>query len=238
MTRHNGQLAVLKIALPDPAAETATALLRLLDGHGAVRLLEHDAEHHASLLELCDPGTFAAAMPIEQADDAAAAGLPPLWNLPATSMPALPQLSEVIEQRASMLRRRADRLKDPLLQMGADLYGSLATQAASARVLHGDANQRNVLQSARGWLAIDPRPMLGDPCSELTMWVTTRLDEVADPVQRVSTLAARLELPRTRALTWVAAHTLLLCSWLQHSGEPGPLETYRTAARDLIAALG
>lgn len=238
VTRTDGEPAVLKVALPDPQGEAAAAVLRLLDGRGAVRLLEHDSEHHAFLLEWGDPGTFAAAMPLAEADDAAVAVLPPLWALSPSSLPDLPRSADVAQQRAHQLRQRAERLEDPLLGAGADLFASLATEAVRPRVLHGDANQRNVLRSARGWLVIDPRPMLGEPCFELAAWVTTRLDEVADPVRRVTALADRLALPPDRALAWVAAQTLMLCSWLQHSGEPGPLETYRGAARRLLAALG
>jgi len=237
--RADGGPGVLKIALPDPVENVAVEMLRVLDGRGAVRLFEHDPDCHASLLELCSPGTFAAACPLDEADDAAVSVLPPVWALPAASLPALPalpRLSDVARQRAVRLRHRADQLDDDLLRDGADLYATLAEGDDAACVLHGDANQRNVLQSERGWLAIDPRPMVGDPCADLAMWITTRLDEVADPVERVTALAARLELPPTRALRWVAGQTMLLCSWLQHSGEPGPLETYRRAACDLTAA--
>lgn len=156
-------------------------------------------------------------------------------------MDTQPQLAFVTEdarssRRADQLRERADRLDDALLSDGADLYASLVNAPTRAQVLHGDANQRNVLQSERGWLAIDPRPMVGDPCADLATWVTTRLDEASSPVSRVADLADRLELPRPRALTWAAAQTLLLCSWLQDSGEAGPLDTYRNAARALMTA--
>lgn len=234
--RDDGTPAVLKIAFPDSAEQDAVTLLRVLDGAGAVRLLEHDPDQHVTLLERCEPGTFAAAVSLAQADDAATVVFPPLWALSPAAIPDLPQQEEVAQQRAGMLRDRAEQFGDQLLFDGADLYDTLAASINARCVLHGDANQRNVLQSSRGWLTIDPRPMIGDPCSELALWVTTRLDEVAAPVERVVTLARRLGLPAERTLAWVAVQAALLCSWLESSGELGPLDTYRKATVTLLSA--
>lgn len=122
VTRADSQPAVLKIALPDPHGANAVAVLRLLGGRGAVQLLEYDSSHHASLLELCQPGTFAAALPAAEVDTAAASVLPQIWDIPPAALPLLPRLADVAVQRATLVRERADQLDDPLLRHGADLY--------------------------------------------------------------------------------------------------------------------
>jgi len=70
------------------------------------------------------------------------------------------------------------------------------------------------------------------------MWLVTRLDEEPNPVQHVTDLASRLDLPRWPTTAWVAAQTLQLYSWLQISNEAGPLELYRSAGRALLTAIG
>jgi streptomycin 6-kinase len=43
----------------------------------------------------------------------------------------------------------------------------LLTPGAGDCLLHVDLHALNVLRSPRGWLAIDPKPCLGDPCAEV-----------------------------------------------------------------------
>lgn len=237
VTCADGTPAVLKVSFADETERHAVSLLRLLDGAGAVRLLDHDPDDHVSLLELCEPGTWAALEPVRETDNAAAAVLPTHWQASPTLLPNLPRLSEIAQQQADMLRSRAAQFGDQLLYDAADLQTAMAANTAHTHVLHGDANQRNVLRSRRGWLAIDPRPVLGDPCYDLAAWTTNRIDEVDRPVDRVVTLARRLGLAEDRALAWVATQTALLCSWLQRSGESGVLQVYRAATTDILVAL-
>ena len=55
--RADGSGAVLKIQFPDHESELEAAALELLDGDGAVRLIEYDLDRRALLLERCRPGT-------------------------------------------------------------------------------------------------------------------------------------------------------------------------------------
>ena len=55
----DGTRAVLKLIYPHREAEHEAEALALWDGDGAVRLLAHDDERWAMLLERCEPGTHA-----------------------------------------------------------------------------------------------------------------------------------------------------------------------------------
>ena len=235
--RADGTKAVLKISIPDADDERSAAALRAYDGNGAVRLFEHEPVDRVWLIEHCDPGTTAASVPPSESDRAAADVLPRLWATVGTQLRGVPLLTDVIKARSAMVRERAERLDDPLCHRGADLLAELATVNEHDRLLHGDFNQRNVLQSERGWLAIDPRPMIGDPAYELAMWLVNRIIEDDDPVARATTLAERAGIPRTRVLTWVTVQTIQMCSWLRRSGERGDLAAYETAAWLLQAAV-
>lgn len=234
--RADGTKAVLKVSIPDAGDERSAAALRVYDGHGAVRLFEHEPLDQVWLIEYCDPGTTAASMPPADSDRIAADVLPRLWAAGSTQLPGVPLLTDVIKQRSAMVRERAERLDDRLCHDGADLLAELASVNEHDRLLHGDFNQRNVLQSERGWLAIDPRPMIGDPAYELALWLVNRIIEDDDPVARATTLAEHIGLTPTRVLTWLTAQTIQLCSWLHHSGQRGDLAAYETAARRLQAA--
>lgn len=233
--RADGTPVVLKIALPDPDFAAALAVLRHYDGHGAVRIHEADPDERATLTERCEPGHTAAEHPPEVALAAAAEVLPRLWRSDPDPMPTLPRLADLAADRAVRLRERADRLGDPLLREGAELYAELAVTTDDDRLLHGDLNQRNVIRGERGWLAIDPRPCHGDPAHELASWLVNRIDVESDPVGQARRLADSVGLPDDRTVRWLAAQTALLCSWLQDSREPAPLSAYRQATRTLLA---
>jgi streptomycin 6-kinase len=55
-TRADGSDVVLKVQVPDRESEHEAAALSVWDGNGAVRLLAHDPDRRALLLERCVPG--------------------------------------------------------------------------------------------------------------------------------------------------------------------------------------
>jgi streptomycin 6-kinase len=71
---------VLKIQFPDRESEHEAEALRVWDGDGAVRLLEHNPERHALLLERARPGTALAGLRQDEALDVVAGLLPRLWK--------------------------------------------------------------------------------------------------------------------------------------------------------------
>ena len=107
---------MLKIQKPHRESEHEAAALELWDGDGAIRLLDHDPEEHALLLELCVPGTPLSAAGQETALDVFVELLPRLWK-PAGE-PFRPLADEAawwaeylpapgLERRAEVARRGA-----------------------------------------------------------------------------------------------------------------------------------
>lgn len=85
--------------------------------------------------------------------------------------------------------------------------------------LHGDMHHDNVLSSDRGWLAIDPKGLLGDPAYDLANVFINPMGAghiAADPRRiavRADILSERLAYPRKRILGWAAAHAALSACW-------------------------
>src|SRR5215217_4442478 len=90
----DGGDAVLKICFPHRESEHEGDALRAWDGNGAVRLLAHDAERWALLLERCKPGTALREEEPERALDIFAELLPLLW------IPAGPPFRRLVEEAA------------------------------------------------------------------------------------------------------------------------------------------
>ncbi len=92
--------------------------------------------------------------------------------------------------------------------------------------LHGDLHHDNIISSGRGWLAIDPRALLGDPVYEVANALNNPVGAdalVRDP-QRIAAmselLSQRLGFPRKRILGWAAAHAALSSCWSVSDGLP------------------
>jgi len=84
--------------------------------------------------------------------------------------------------------------------------------------LHGDLHHDNILSSDRGWLAIDPKGLIGDPAYEVANIFRSPAGATqlaADP-RRIAALVeafeGRLGFPRKRVLGFAAVHSALSAS--------------------------
>ena len=148
-----GARAVLKVVPPDDdeADEEADAL-GLWNGDGAVRLLRHDRSRRALLLERARPGDDLSTLAEDEATAVAVELGARLWR------PARAPFRSIHEHVPRWL---ADAAEHPLAPLARALYARLPKRADM--LVHGDFHHHNVLLSERGWLAIDPKPMLGEP---------------------------------------------------------------------------
>lgn len=92
--------------------------------------------------------------------------------------------------------------------------------------LHGDLHHDNILSSDRGWLAIDPKGLLGDPAYDVAnIFINPKhADNIAADPRRIAAradiLSQRLNYPRKRMLGWAAAHAALSACWDLADGKP------------------
>jgi streptomycin 6-kinase len=131
-------------------------LVRLLGRHGNSMLLEYAGERHLS--EGLDEATDMAATEI------AAQVMQSLHS--ASDLPAPAELQPLSERFAALFakaeRDRAAGLSSPYVE-AARVAQHLLDDAEGVHPLHGDLHHDNILFGARGWLAIDPKGVLGDP---------------------------------------------------------------------------
>jgi streptomycin 6-kinase len=120
-------------------------------GNGAARLLRHDRARRAFLIERARPGTDISGLPDAEATAIAVDVGSRLW-LPAGApfRRVADELPRWIEEGEGELRAKAEELL-----AGMELRHDV--------LVHGDFHHHNILASARGHLAIDPQPFLGEP---------------------------------------------------------------------------
>jgi streptomycin 6-kinase len=98
------------------------------------------------------------------------------------------------------------------------------------RLLHWDLHYENVLAADRApWLAIDPKPLAGDPAFELLPALANRF-EPGEIHWRFDAMTDVLGLDRARARAWTLGRVLQYGLWEIEDGrppEPGRLEIAR-----------
>jgi streptomycin 6-kinase len=208
----DGTDAVLKIQFPDRESEHEAAALTHWDGGGAVRLLAHDPERHALLLERCRPGTPLSLLPPDRALDVMVGLLPRLWK-PAGA-PFRP-LAEEAGWWAGYLPRKWDRagrpFERPLLEAALRELHELPGSQGETVLLHQDLHADNVLRAAREpWLVIDPKPLAGE--REFGIAALVRGGELGHGAEhvrhRLVRLTTELGLDAERARGWTLSQTL------------------------------
>jgi streptomycin 6-kinase len=214
--------AMLKVMKPSSDERNAAALLRYFDGDGAVRLYEAQAD--ALLLERVDGRRSLAVMATTGADAEAAKILADgVRKLHAPRRPPRPDGLTPLRQRFSSLYERENVL--PILARCASLARKLITTESNVVPLHGDLHHYNVLDGgARGWLAIDPKALLGERAYEVANllgnpWPHADIVHQPERMRRLAALyAAELRLDAERILAFALAHAGLAASWDMEDG--------------------
>ncbi|MFD9110362.1 aminoglycoside phosphotransferase family protein [Streptomyces bottropensis] len=214
--------AVLKLQILDDESAGEPVALRVWDGDGAVRLLDHDPETGSMLLERLDPARMLSHEPDTHAAVLVIARL--LAHLTAT--PAPPALRRLADIAADMLDRTPPvlaRVPDPFdRRLLADCAAALREVRAEPgdRLLHWDLHFDNVLGADRApWLAIDPKPLAGDPAFDLWPALNNRFDP-DDVPWRFDAMTDVLSLDRDRARAWTLARLLQNALWEIEEGRP------------------
>ena len=235
--RANDEMAVLQITVPMPVTHDHVTALRAWAGRGAVSLFAHDATIRATLMELCVPGSDAAVLSPDDADDIAVEVLPQLWAAGLPTSTGLEPLARNAAGRAELMEARADQFGDIVdpgpFREAAQLFRSLSTSSVRAVLLHGDFHRRNVLLSERGWLAIDPSTMAGDPSFDAARFLMGEMNDAATTL-RADALADRLGLERHRTRAWLFALATQAGSWHLSIGDEAMHGAYSRAASTLL----
>lgn len=222
VTRRDGTPAVLKLQLLDEESEGEPVALRLWDGDGAVRLLDHDEPTGTMLLERLDSSRMLAHQPDVHESVLVIARL--LAHLTSFTAPAgLRRLGDIAQEMLEETPGALKHIPDPeARRIVADCAAAVreVVDEPGDRLLHWDLHDENVLASARApWLAIDPKPLAGDPGFELWPALANRFD--ADDIRwRFDAMTDVLALDRARARAWTYGRLLQNCLWDIEDGRP------------------
>ncbi|MGW0712586.1 aminoglycoside phosphotransferase family protein [Streptomyces sp. NPDC002643] len=218
----DGTPAVLKLQILDDESEGEPTALRVWNGDGAVRLLEYDDETGTMLLERLDPARMLTYEPDSRKATLVIARL--LAHLTATPAPeGMRRLADIatdlLRRTPPVLERIPDTTDRRLIADCAAAVREVLPDPGD-RLLHWDLHFDNVLAADRApWLAIDPKPLAGDPGFDLWPALDNRFDP--DEVKwRFDAMTDVLALDRDRARSWTLARLLQNAIWDIEEGRP------------------
>ncbi|MDX6332565.1 MAG: streptomycin 6-kinase [Streptomycetaceae bacterium] len=209
----DGSPAVLKLGMVTVETRHEHAALSHWDGRGAVRLLRADPEEGVLLLERLQGDVSLRSLPEPKAMLEATATLQRLW-VPTPAEHPFGTVAEYTAELVETLRSRREQpwAADvrPLIDDAIDARERLLAAPAEDVLLHGDYHHGNVLAGDRmPWLAIDPKPLVGDRAYDLAWLVRDRLETLAASPgpqsaarRRVAKLSDALDVDRERLRGW------------------------------------
>jgi streptomycin 6-kinase len=212
--------AILKVAFEDEERRGA-ALMSWWQGDGAARVIAHEGD--GLLLERAVDTVSLAEMARSGRDDEASrilcAVVARLREPRAWPTPELFPLERWFRELAPAASRHGG-----VLMRAARAADELLDEPREVGVLHGDIHHGNVLDfGSRGWLAIDPKGLVGERGFDFAnMFCNPDLETAVAPGRlprqvRVVTDAAGLD--RRRLLRWILAYAGLTAAWTTGEGE-------------------
>ena len=231
LVRRGDQPLVLKLITHADEADQRTVLAHF-GAVSCVRLI--DWEGQALLMERASPGTPLVQLVREGRDDEATAiASEVMARLHEQPGPPPAGLRSVESWGRGFERVRLAGMErgveGELIDRAERIYAELCASQHARVLLHGDLQHYNILADAqRGWLAIDPKGVIGEPEFETGALLRNPVGELglfaasAIVARRTSILAERLGLDPRRILGWAFSQAVLSALWsVEDGGEPG-----------------
>ena len=226
-----GEDVILKIGLHNQELTSEMEALKLFNGNGACRLFGCDEKRGFLLLERLKPGKMLAEL--ENDDERthiAVDVMSRLWREAPADNNYI-QLTGWFDA-LKKIRQKFDGGTGPfpkklLERVESFLPGLLAEE--NLKLIHGDFHHFNILLSERGWLAIDPKGVIGPAGYEIGPLMINPWGSLSDGInfkaqtkRRMGILSERLGWDRASILLWSTAHAVLSAWWdMREDGSGG-----------------
>jgi streptomycin 6-kinase len=223
--RFNESFAVLKI-LKDLGAiderNGASALIHF-NGNGAIRIFQHN--NRALLLEYADGLSLKSLVQEEKDDQATAIIAETLNQLHQQKSQISIDTFTPLKKWFRSLFARAQASDDPFFIHAASIAETLLDYPLDVCVLHGDIHHENIINSPRGWLAIDPKGLYGERTYDAanTLLNPSGMDDLVVNEGRLlknaEILSKSLGVDMQRLLEFAYAYSALSASWSLDDGQ-------------------
>lgn len=212
---------ILKIGYDKTTIQREAAALTAYQGNGCVKLLEHDYDNGALLIEAAVPGMMLKTL-FPHDDEAAILRVTQVVKQLHAQPIEHPEQFPTIQDWLSTLHKPTSNteLEKHRLRAISISDNVLSTQQAAV-LLHGDLHHENLLSSHRhGWLAIDPKGVFGEPAYECGAFIRNHLEQLIKEENPAAVIKHRMELfaqlmhvDYQRIKDWAYVQAVLAACW-------------------------
>ncbi|VDG89515.1 Aminoglycoside/hydroxyurea antibiotic resistance kinase [Lysinibacillus sphaericus] len=228
---------MLKLGVSDMEFRNEMEILKTYDGQGCAQLVKEDRERGAMLLEKLIPGQMLCDLTDEEA---VVLEFISVWKKLRCDLPEdceLPHITDWVVSLEEYQKLHWDKdgdLPNERVQQALRYFRELNGTTETLGLLHGDLHHENILYSLeRGWLAIDPKGVGGDPCFDLVQFMLNHLMEKPNPKAllryRVDRICELLVLDKKRVLKAAIAMSMLYACWFVEDKHPAWMERLQCA---------
>lgn len=223
--RADGSQAVVKIGYPkDREFQTEIEALTVFNGVGAEKLLEVDKEDAVILIERVTPGLPLSSIKDDENATRIMAFVMKKLRKPApgkNNFISIREWTKDLFQVRDWYKGTTGPFPEELINKAQEWFDYLIESQEEPVLVHGDLHHDNILSSDRdGWLAIDPKGILAEPCYEVAAMIRNpyeklRLITDLKPLlyKRILILSHELKFDARRIHQWCLAQTVLSAVW-------------------------
>ncbi|WP_144509783.1 aminoglycoside phosphotransferase family protein [Bacillus sp. FJAT-22090] len=215
-----GKPVILKIGIPNYDFNNEIRTLKAYDGKGCAQIIRADAENGAMLLEHLQPGKMLS----EIEEEMAVKHFAKVWTTLRRPMeenedhPSIEYWMKSLDRYLAGESSKEGLISDAFIRLAQTCFIDVTNSSKRSELLHGDLHHQNILFSAtRGWLAIDPKGVIGDPYFDIISFLINQLFHKPNPKQllekRVTSLCNEMQLEKGRLLKAAVAMSTLSACW-------------------------
>ncbi|WP_409276074.1 aminoglycoside phosphotransferase family protein [Neobacillus sp. SCS-31] len=181
----NGTPVILKLGVANGEFKNEVRAVKAYNGNSFVQLLAEDSENGAMLLERILPGGNLSTLEDEERVTREYINV---WRKIRTPIPLGGDFPSIKDWASGLDRYKEMFLDDeepPIpfeaIDTAAAFFKELA-QLGEEQLLHGDLHHENILYAeGRGWVAIDPKGVIGHPYFDIISFLVNYVNEKPDP---------------------------------------------------------
>jgi streptomycin 6-kinase len=222
--RMDGTKVVIKMGFPkERENQNEIAALEVFNGVGIEMLLEEDKSNGVILIERVIPGIPVTELEEDEATRKIALVIKKLHKpVPENhSFITLSEWTTDLFKVREWFNGTTGPFPEYLIDKAQSLFNDLIASQSTQMLVHGDLHHDNVLLSERdGWLSIDPKGVIAEPCYETAAMLRNpggRVLKQSNPVEflkrRIDILSEELGFDPLRIQQWAIAQTVLSGVW-------------------------
>lgn len=245
----NGEDLVLKIGFPgDEEFLREVKALRIYNGNGAIKILKEDLDNSVILLEACIPGNPLHTLNNEEKEILIFTNIcKRIWaKVPEdSSFAKLADEGKYFDWYFKNVKKAQKHLPQDLVLKAQEKFNYLINTQKELYLLHSDLHHDNILSSDRGWLAIDPKGLIGEREFEPSTFILNPYKRFKENetlinheffAKRIELIANTLRFDKDRIAAWAFIKQILALIWsLQDYGIRDTISTRN--ARELEKLL-